>query len=281
MLRFRTWLAILYAGAALITSVYAQTSAPAPRLGVNLTAIYATENKPIPAGIVWRVLPDDPGGASPRIVARSEQPNPQFTLEPGSYIVHAAYGYASGWKRITVPASGNLNERVSLSAGGLSLGGTIIDRPVPANAISFSVFVPLAGNSEGRLVAENVKAGEVLRLPEGTYHVVSTYGDANAIRRADVKVESGKLVEATLFHRAAKATLKLVQTPGGEAFAGTAFSVLTPGGDVIREAIGAFPEVILAEGEYVLIARQGGQVHTHEFKIEAGLNRDIEVVVGR
>jgi hypothetical protein len=31
----------------------------------------------------------------------------------------------------------------------------------------------------------------------------------------------------------------------------------------------------------VLIARQGGQVHTHEFRIEAGLDRDIEVVVGR
>jgi hypothetical protein len=82
-----------------------------------------------------------------------------------------------------------------------------------------------------------------------------------------------------LFHRAAKATLKLVTAPGGEAFAGTAFSVLTPGGDVIREAIGAFPQVILAEGEYVLIARQGGQVHTHEFKIEAGLDRDITALV--
>lgn len=280
MSRFHTWPTALCATAALLT-VAAHAQAPAPRQGVNLSALYATENKPIPAGIVWRVLLDDPNGAAPRIVARSEQPTPQFTLEPGSYIVHAAYGYASGWKRITVPANGNLSDRVSLSAGGLSLAGIIVDRPVPANAISFSVFVPLAGNSEGRLVAENVKAGEVLRLPEGTYHVVSIYGDANAIRRADVKVESGKLVEATLFHRAAKATLKLVQAPGGEAFAGTAFSVLTPGGDVIREAIGAFPEVILAEGEYVLIARQGGQVHTHEFKIEAGLNRDIEVVVGR
>ncbi len=279
MTGLKPWSATICATAALLTA--AQAQAPSLRQGVNLSALYATENKPIPAGIVWRVLVDDPGGASPRIVARSEQAAPQFTLEPGNYVVHASYGYASGWKRITVPASGNLSERVSLSAGGLSLAGIIVDRPVPANAISFSVFVPLAGNSEGRLVAENVKSGEVLRLPEGTYHVVSTYGDANAIRRADVKVESGKLVEATLFHRAARATLKLVQTPGGEAFAGTAFSVLTPGGDVIREAIGAFPEVILAEGEYVLIARQGGQVHTHEFKIEAGLNRDIEVVVGR
>ncbi len=89
------------------------------------------------------------------------------------------------------------------------------------------------------------------------------------------------MVEATIQHRAAKATLKLVAQRGGEAFAGTAFTVLTPGGDVIREAIGAFPQVILAEGEYVLIARQGGQVHTAEFKVEAGLDRDVEVIVGQ
>jgi hypothetical protein len=31
----------------------------------------------------------------------------------------------------------------------------------------------------------------VIRLPEGVYHVVSTYGDANAIMRSDMKVEAG------------------------------------------------------------------------------------------
>jgi hypothetical protein len=46
--------------------------------------------------------------------------------------------------------------------------------------------------------------------------------------------------------------------------------VLTPGGDVIREAIGAFPQVILAEGDYVLIARQEGQVYSRDFKVETG-----------
>jgi hypothetical protein len=73
-------------------------------------------------------------------------------------------------------------------------------------------------------------------------------------------------------------TLKLVGSAGGEAFAGTAFSVLTPGGDVIREAIGAFPSVTLAEGEYVLIARHEGKVYTREFKIESGLDRDVEII---
>ncbi len=123
-----------------------------------------------------------------------------------------------------------------------------------------------------------IKAGEIVRLPEGTYHVVSSYGDSNAIQRADLRVENGKVTDATMNHRAATVTLKLVAAPGSEAFAGTAFSVLTPGGDTIREAIGAFPSVTLAEGDYVLIARHDGQVFTREFKVESGMDRDIEVV---
>jgi hypothetical protein len=150
--------------------------------------------------------------------------------------------------------------------------------PIAVNRLSFSVYVPEAQNSEGRLVIADAKANDMIRLPEGTYHVVSTYGDANAIMRSDLKVESGRVTEATLNHRAATVTLKLVGSAGGEAFAGTAFSVLTPGGDVIREAIGAFPSVTLAEGEYVLIARHEGKVYTREFKIESGLDRDIEII---
>ena len=122
-----------------------------------------------------------------------------------------------------------------------SLKGAVGDSPIPANRLTFSVYVPEAQNSEGRLVIADAKANDMIRLPEGTYHVVSTYGDANAIMRSDLKVESGRVTEATLNHRAATVTLKLVASAGGEAFAGTAFSVLTPGGDVIREAIGAFP----------------------------------------
>jgi hypothetical protein len=288
--------AVVAAAVALLASpviVWAQTPAPQPAppaaieaptaqrtTQVTAQALYAGDNRPIRSGLIWRVLREDGESAVPTIVARSAEAVAQFQLPPGPYILHATYGYASGWKRINIGNS-PLNERLTLSAGALRLAASIADRPVPPQLVSFSVFVPLAGNSEGRLVAENMRAGDTLRLPEGTYHVVSIYGDANAIRRADIKVESGRLVEATIIHRAAKATLKLVAQPGGEAFAGTAFTVMTPGGDVIREAIGAFPEVILAEGEYTLIARQEDQVHTREFRIEAGIDRDIEVVVGR
>jgi hypothetical protein len=244
---------------------------------LTLAAQFSGSNNAIRSGLIWRVLADSADGSPPRIVARSTSAEPQFSLDPGNYLLHAAYGFASGTKRITLGPQG-LRERVSISAGALTLAGSIGDNPIAPAQLSFSVFVPLQGNSEGRLVVSKARAGELIRLPEGTYHVVSTYGDSNAIQRADVKVETGKVTDATLHHRAARVTLKLVAAAGGEAFAGTAFSVLTPGGDVIREAIGAFPQVILAEGDYVLIARQEGQVHSRDFKVESGLDRDIEVI---
>ncbi|KRE00110.1 hypothetical protein ASE63_08415 [Bosea sp. Root381] len=244
---------------------------------LSLSAQFAGERKPIRSGLVWRVLSETADGSPPRIVARSAEAEPVFALEPGTYLLHAAYGFASGTKRLSLGPQG-LRDQISISAGALSLAGSIGDAPIAPAQLSFQVFVPLQGNSEGRLVVGNAKGGELIRLPEGTYHVVSTYGDSNAIQRADVKVESGKVTDATLHHRAARVTLKLVAAAGGEAFAGTAFSVLTPGGDVIREAIGAFPQVILAEGDYVLIARQEGQVHSRDFKVESGLDRDIEVL---
>lgn len=250
---------------------------PAAPVQLSLGAQFANDRKPIRSGLNWRVLSETADGSAPRIVARSASANPSFSLPPGSYIVHAAYGFASGTKRITLGAQG-LNDQVAISAGALTLAGSIGDTPIPASQLTFQVFVPLQGNSEGRLVTGDAKAGDLIRLPEGTYHVVSTYGDSNAIQRADVRVETGKITDATLHHRAAKVTLKLVAQAGGEAFAGTAFSVLTPGGDVIREAIGAFPQVILAEGDYVLIARQEGQVYSRDFKVESGIDRDIEVL---
>ena len=244
---------------------------------VSLSAVFAGEPKPIRSGLVWRVFEDKGDASQPAVFAKSTEAAPNLSLPPGAYIVHAGYGFASATKRLTVQG-GSVTERLTISAGALKLGGAIADVPIPPNRISFSVFVPVGNNVEGRLLRGNVKAGEIIRLPEGMYHVVSTYGESNAIMRADIKVDTGRITEATLNHRAATLTLKLVATAGGEAFAGTAFSVLTPGGDVIREVIGAFPSVTLAEGDYTVIARQGEQVYTREFHVDSGLDRDVEVL---
>lgn len=262
--------------APLPTTLPAPSAAAQPGATLTLSAVFAGEQKPIRSGLVWRIY-EDRADAATTPVAKSTAPAPSLSLRPGAYVVHASYGFASASKRLNL-SPGQAVDRLTLSAGALMLRGSVADVPIPPNRLSFSIFVPVGNNSEGRLVTANAKAGELIRLPEGTYHVVSTFGESNAIMRSDLKVDSGKVTEATLNHRAATVTLKLVGSEGGEAFAGTAFSVLTPGGDVIREAIGAFPSLTLAEGDYVLIARHEGQVYTREFKVESGLDRDIEVL---
>ncbi len=252
-----------------------------PQTGtMRLEAVFGQTNTPIASGLIWRVFEDRFGEDRPVLVARSDDPRPEFRLIPGNYTVHVSYGYASATRRITMQWS-DVAEVLRVSAGALAVRGIVADNPVAPARISYSVFVPVGEDEEGRLVAANVRGDEMVRLPAGSYHVVSTFGEANSIMRTDVDVETGQITEATLNHRAATVTLKLVGYAGGEAFAGTAFSVLTPGGDVVREAIGAFPSVTLAEGDYVVIARHDGAVYTRDFSVVTGLDRDIEVMAGQ
>jgi hypothetical protein len=120
--------------------------------------------------------------------------------------------------------------------------------------------------------------GDVVPLPEGTYYIVSNYGDVNSSVRSDIRVQAGKLTDTTVNHRAAIITLKLVNERGGEARANTQWSVLTPGGDVIKESIGAFPRVILAEGEYRAIARNDDHTYEGAFRVVNGVDREVEVL---
>ena len=47
---------------------------------------------------------------------------------------------------------------------------------------------------------------------------------------------------------------------------------------MIKESIGAFPRVILAEGDYRAIARNEGKVFEREFKVSTGVDGDVEVL---
>jgi hypothetical protein len=69
-----------------------------------------------------------------------------------------------------------------------------------------------------------------------------------------------------------------VNERGGEARANTQWSVLTPGGDVIKESIGAFPRVILAEGEYRAMARNDNRTYEGAFRVVNGVDGEVEVI---
>ena len=120
--------------------------------------------------------------------------------------------------------------------------------------------------------------GDVVVVPEGNYHIVSNYGDTNAVVRSDIRVQTGKLTDVTVSHRAALITLKLVGERGGEAIANTNWSIITPGGDVIKESTGVFPRIVLAEGDYRAIARNDGRTYERDFKVITGVDGEVEVL---
>ena len=166
-----------------------------------------------------------------------------------------------------------------IPAGGLRIEGRVGTSRIPPGQITFDVFKGSQFDTAERApIVPDVPAGDAVLLPEGTYYIISNYGDANSVVRSDIRVQVGKLTDVTVQHRAAVITLKLVGDRGGEALANTAWSVITPGGDVIKESIGAFPRVVLAEGDYRVIARNEGKMFERDFNVVTGVDGEIEVL---
>jgi hypothetical protein len=242
----------------------------------------------------WRIFRERPdANGVHQLVAESSDLAPALTLPDGDYIVHAAYGLAAVTRRVVI-SSNTVNERIPLNAGALQIAGLLGEAPIPPARLKLDLYVPERTGQTEKLVAANVKPGDTIRLPEGNYRIVSTYLDANvpastpaiaglpanatnSVINAEVRIEAGKATDAIVRHRASNITLKLVNVPKGEALANTSFTVLTPGGDVIRELIGAFPSLVLAEGEYVAIARHDGKTFQNVFKVHSTRDADVEI----
>ncbi len=263
------------------TQAHAAPSAPAALAvppGQGALAVSARFGRDLPAitgGLHWRVYRTD---GVPRLVKEDKGPAPTFILPPGAYVVSAGFGLANVTKALQLRPE-TMKDVFEIPAGGLRIEGRVGDARIPQGQISFdlykgSQFEP----GDKRPIATAIMTGDIVLLPEGAYHVVSNYGDANATVRSDIRVEVGKLTDATINHRAAIITLKLVTERGGEARANTQWSVLTPGGDVIKESIGAFPRVVLAEGDYRAIARNDNKTYEGEFRVVNGVDREVEII---
>jgi hypothetical protein len=165
-----------------------------------------------------------------------------------------------------------------LDAGGLGLNAAVTgDVSIPVNLLSFDVYNASAEN-EHTLVAQELAANDVVTLNAGTYHIVSHFGSVNAVVRADLQVEPGKMTEATLYHRAAQVSFKLVTEAGGEAIADVEWTIKSAEGATIFSDIGAFPATVLAEGDYLVLAKRGDNVYNREFEVQPGGPREIEVL---
>ena len=252
---------------------------PAGRVALAVAARYGHDAPLISGGLIWRVYDAKPDATGVfRLIKEDRAAAPTFVLPPGSYVVHASLGLASAAKAIQLRAE-TVHETFDIPAGGMRLEGRVGDARIPSGQISFEIYTGSQfDTTERRSITQNVMTGDVVLLPEGTYYIVSNYGDGNSVVRSDVHIEAAKLTDIVVTHRAAVITLKLVNNSGGEALANTQWTVLTPGGDVIKESIGAFPRLVLAEGDYHVIARNEGRTFQRDFKVITGVDGEVEVL---
>nr|WP_295891832.1 hypothetical protein [uncultured Devosia sp.] len=256
-------------------AIDALTATPQP---VTLSARITQDGAPIPDGLVWRIfdtVPDASGELA--LVAKSELGAPTVELPPGEYVVHVAYGRAQTSEPLSV-VPGTNEKTFILDAGALRLNSAVTgDIAIPVGLLKFDIFT--AGEENDRaMVAEGLAPNDIVTLNAGTYHIVSYFGSVNAVVRADLRVEAGQLTDATLYHHASQVGFKLVSETGGEAIADVEWTVKTADGATVFSELGAFPSTVLAEGDYLVLAKQGEQVFSREFQVQPGSAREIEVL---
>ena len=166
---------------------------PHGHVSLAVSARFGPDMPAINGGLHWRIFANKPEqNGVPRLVKEEKTAGPTFALPPGSYIVNVGFGLANVTKAVQL-RSDTVREVFEIPAGGLRIEGRVGDAKIPPAQISFdlykgSQFEP----GDKRPIATSIMTGDVVLVPEGTYHIVSNYGDANATVRSDIRVQVGQ-----------------------------------------------------------------------------------------
>ena len=256
-------------------AITALTSAPQP---ATLSARISEGGAAITDGLIWRVFDSTPdANGEMALVAKAEGGTAELQLPPGNYLVHVAYGYSQLSESVDINVGTNEVDLV-LDVGALRLNAAVAgDIPISPAMLRFDILTS-GPDSERIMVAAGVTANDIVTLNAGTYQIVSNFGDINAVVRASLHVVAGELTDATLYHHASQVSFKLVSEEGGEAIADVEWTVKSEDGTTIFTNHGAFPSTVLAEGEYLVLAKLGTQVYNKDFQISPGASAEVEVL---
>ncbi|WP_019221688.1 hypothetical protein [Bartonella senegalensis] len=244
-----------------------------------LHARLTNSSENIVKGLVWRVYAPILGVDNKLpLIATYEGGSARFDLEPGSYLVHVSFGHASALRHVNLENGKSLVQNFNLDAGGIILNATLLNGAVNEKELRFTIYEDEKENDDTGVILSNIKPHSIVRLKAGRYHVASHYGSINAVVRSDIQVDAGKITEVTLEHQAAQIVLRLVRQEGGEALADTSWSITNDSGDIIYETVGAYVSLVLAEGEYIAVAKNKDQIYQKVFSVVSGRDEDINVV---
>ena len=214
---------------------------------------------------MWRVFREKSGSDGKNVlVSTVRDASPTLRLEPGVYQVNVALGRANLTRKITVSGDQPLQERFVLNAGGLRVVPVLASgEAANEKVVTFDVQSDERDQHGQRIkIVTAAKAGVVLRLNAGIYSIVSTYGDANAMARADVTVEAGKLVGGHAGASRRQGHVQARHPPGRRRHRRHAVEPWRPAqGEQVKESSGALPTHFLAPGAYVVSAKHAGPLY--------------------
>src|SRR5204862_926466 len=109
------------------------------KVALAVSARFAADGAYIPRAMNWRVFAERPDGGNPLPIAEAQDAYPVFALDPGNYIVYAAYGLASASRRVQLTGEAR-KETLVIPAGGLRVQGRVGDQVIPPHRLRFDIY---------------------------------------------------------------------------------------------------------------------------------------------
>lgn len=258
----------------------AEDVVPAGKEAIRLRARITAATDPIARPIEWSVhkVDDDAEDKWPLVGERSAA-EAAFDLAPGQYVVRAAYGAIKAAKVVVVQPQQQIDLTFILNAGGLRVTPALAFLDPPDGIVAKHWVFEAATDERGnrRLFAEADRPGEVIRLNAGTYHLVSRFGDANAVVEADVTVKPGMLTEVEINHKAGIVHLGFARHDTDGPPKTVEWQINDSTGAVVMRAGGARVSQILAPGAYTAEVDYGGRKFEARFEIDIGETREVNI----
>ncbi|AHA27806.1 hypothetical protein [Candidatus Liberibacter americanus] len=251
-----------------------------PLQEVTLEARLTENSQPINTGVSWHVF--DPSLNKDGLISlikKSVGGKESFELFPGEYLISASFGHSGVVKRVKInPKEKQRNHVFVLNAGGLRLHSVYeANSFITDDDLTFSIYAN--PNKKPIIIADKIKSKTLIRLSAGNYQITSKYGNYNALVSTVIKLEAGKIIDVSIQNKAAKVEFKLVAEEKGEAIADTAWLISTDSGDTVGESIKASPSMILAEGDYIAVARNKDRNYYREFSVVSGKKMLVEIIM--
>jgi hypothetical protein len=285
-------------------ALQSDNSGPAPN--VTLRASLAEGSAPLTQGVGWRIFPDassrNKGRTKIRRNAGKAGKKPLWTgagaearirLAPGAYYAEIAFGLVKTSYRITVPASGEVDEVAPLNAGVIHVRAVGRAGGAPLKRVFYRLFEdsPQADSGSPAEIGRSSHAQAVFYVPAGRYRVTAEYGLAAAATPVSVKpgasvsldipMNAGTLKLATKIRPDAPSPGAGAAAPSRRRFFYQVFTAnaATPGArqEIARSSLDA-PSFDLPQGAYRVAVRYDLAAAEKDVTVSAG--EETRAVIG-